>query len=217
MEIMEIKATKRVVTGKKVKALRRRGELPAVMYGYDQEPIPIALDQRESSRILGGLTQSSLVTIDLEGKKYPTLVRDKQRDYLKDQFLHVDFYVVSLTERIRASVGIELTGSSPAVKELNGIVLTGINEIQVECLPSDLPERITVDISDLDEIGSGIFVRDIEISEDVSVLDDLDSMIASISFADIEEEVEEELEEIVLDEPEVIEKGKKDEEDLEVE
>jgi len=218
MEKVVLKAKPRNVTGKQVSALRRAGQLPAVLYGHHVESRPILLDAHDARLILTRLTSSSLVTIELEGKEYPTLVRERQRDFIKGTLLHVDFLAVTLTEKIRAKVGIELAGSSPAVGDLNAVLVTGLNELEVECLPEELPERIVVDISSLAQIGDGIHVRDIMVSEKVEVLDEPDEMIV-IATAAKEEVIEEAapeaaaVEEIV--EPEVIERGKKEEEAVE--
>ena len=98
MEKVVIKATKRDVIGKQVRALRREGKMPAVIYGRRTEPISISLDAHTASLALAKLTSSSLVTIDVDGTEYPALVREKQRDYIKNRLLHVDFLAVSLDE-----------------------------------------------------------------------------------------------------------------------
>ncbi len=210
MEKITIYATQRDVTGKKVGALRRQGKLPAVLYGHNFNPTPITLDRHDATLALSHLTSSSLVTINLDGKEHAALVREKQRDFIKNELLHVDFQVVSLTEKIRAKVGVVLTGTSPAVKVYNGVVLTGLEEIEVECLPQDLPDRIVVDISNLQEIGDGIYVRDLNLGDKVEILEDKDEMIVIITGGTAEEEIVEEVAEGA--EPEVIEKGKKEEE-----
>ena len=210
MEKIIIHATHRDVTGKKVGALRRQGKLPAVLYGHNFSPTPITLDRHDATLALSRLTSSSLVTINLDGQEHAALVREKQRDLIKNELLHVDFQVVSLTEKIRARVGITLTGTAPAVKIYNGVVLTGLEEIEVECLPQDLPDRIAVDISNLREIGDGIYVRDLNLGDKVEILEDKDEMIVIITGGTTEEEIVEEAAEGA--EPEVIEKGKKEEE-----
>jgi large subunit ribosomal protein L25 len=147
MEKVVIKATPRTVRGRHVRALRRAGELPGVIYGHNVAPIAISMNAREASKTLYRLTSSSLVTVDVDGKEYPSLVREKQRNYVKGNVIHVDFQVISLTEKIRANVGIELTGLSPAVNDFNAVLVTGLTELEVEAFPQDLPQRITVDIS----------------------------------------------------------------------
>jgi large subunit ribosomal protein L25 len=214
MEKVVIKATKRAVTGKHVATLRREGKLPGVLYGHNVSSVPITMDLKEASTILGKLSGSSLVTIDLDGQEHAVLVREKQRDYLKSLLIHVDFQAVSLTEKLRTDVSIELIGASPAVKDLNAIIVSGIEEVEVECLPQDLPEKIEVDISNLKEIGDSIYLRDIPVPQNVEFLTDPNELIAVAQF--IKEEVVEEavVEEVEATgtEPEVIEKGKKEEE-----
>src|SRR5688500_1045949 len=189
MEKVVLKAETREVIGKQVKAMRRAGKLPAVIYGRHTDPINISLDGHSASLILGRLTSSSLVTIDLGGKEYPTLVREKQRDYIKNRLLHVDFLAVSLTETLRAGVAVNLVGVSAAVKDFNAVLVTNLQSLEVECLPSDLPERIDVDISVLARPGEGIRVRDIKVSDKVLLLDDPDTMVVVATFAKVEEEV----------------------------
>ncbi|RME91271.1 MAG: 50S ribosomal protein L25 [Anaerolineae bacterium] len=213
MEKIVLKATKRDVTGKQVRALRRQGKLPAVLYGHNMPSTPITLNAREAAHVLARLPSSSLVTIELDGKEYPALVREKQRDFIKNTLLHVDFLAVTMTERIRATVAIEMVGEAPAVKELGAILVTNLDQLEIECLPGDLPERIVVDISGLTEIGSAVHVRDVEVPEKVDVLTDPDEVIAVITAAREEEVTEEVAVEAEVEEPEVIERGKKEEEE----
>jgi|RhiMetdeSRZDD1v2_1073273.scaffolds.fasta_scaffold168731_3 large subunit ribosomal protein L25 len=188
MEQVVLKAEKRDVIGKQVKALRRAGKLPAVVYGRHTEPINILLDAHSASLTLGRLTSSSLVTIDLDGTQYPTLVREKQRDYIKNRLLHVDFLAVSLNENLRASVLVNFVGVSAAVKDYNAVFVVNLPSLEVECLPTDLPERIDVDISVLARPGDGIRVRDVKVPDKIRLLDDSDTMVAVATFAKVEEE-----------------------------
>jgi large subunit ribosomal protein L25 len=219
MEKVVLNAERRDVMGKQVKALRRAGKLPAVIYGRHTEPIKISLDAHSASLTLGRLTSSSLVTIALDGQEYPALVREKQRDYIKNRLLHVDFLAVSLTESIRASVSVNFVGLSMAVKDYNAVLVTNLQSLEVECLPTDLPERIDVDISVLERPGDGIRVRDIVVSDKVRLLDDPDTMVAVATFAKVEEEAPVAGVEAVAAaeaEPELaVERGKKEEEEEE--
>jgi large subunit ribosomal protein L25 len=219
MEKVVLNAEKRDVIGKQVKAMRRSGKLPAVIYGRHTEPISISLDAHTASLILGRLTSSSLVTIALDGQEYPALVREKQRDYIKNRLLHVDFLTVSLTETLRASVAVNLVGISQAVKDFNAVLVTNLQSLEVECLPADLPERIDVDISVLARPGDGVRVRDVVVSDKVRLLDDPDTMVAVATFAKVEEEAPVAAAEGVAPaeaEPELaVERGKKEEEEEE--
>ena len=216
MEKVVLKAEKRDVVGKQVKALRRAGKLPAVIYGRHTEPINVLLDAHRASLALGRLTSSSLVTIELDGTQYPSLVREKQRDYIQNRLLHVDFLVVSLTENIRANVIVNFVGVSTAVKDYNAVFVVNLASLEVECLPTDLPERIDVDISVLTRPGDGIRVRDVKVSDKIRLLDDPDTMVAVATFAKVEEEAAVPGAEAVAPaeaEPELaVERGKKEEE-----
>lgn len=210
MERVTLKATKRDVTGKQVKALRRAGQLPAVIYGRHVEPVKIMLESHSASLALAKLTSSSLIMINVDGAEYPVLVREKQRNYIKNSLLHVDFLAVDLTENIRTEVRIEFTGLSLAVKDYNAVLVNHLTSIEVECLPTDLPERIVVDLGALARIGDAIHVRDVAPIENVRFLDDPDEMVVIATFAkDEEAAVPGAAGETA--EPEVIEKGKKEE------
>ncbi|NMB53618.1 MAG: 50S ribosomal protein L25 [Leptolinea sp.] len=213
MEKAILNATLRTVKGKKVGALRREGKLPAVLYGHHFDATPITLNLREASRILHGLTASSLVYINLEGKEHAALVREKQRDYLRNIMKHVDFQIVSLTEKIRADVPIVLEGVSPAVKDYNGVIISEMDTIEVEALPQDLPEKIILDISKLAKIGDHLLVKDILVSDNVHIHANPDDVIVIVTTTKEEEVAPTAEGETVAAEPEIIEKGKKEEEE----
>lgn len=220
MNELKLEAKKRDVIGKKVKVLRREGYLPAVIYGRGVESIPIKLNRKEADKILARTTSSQLLIIEVEGEKHTTLVRDRQRHPVTSDILHIDFLEVSMTEKLRTMVDIILTGESPAVKDLGAILVTGTEAIEIECLPADLPENFVIDISSLADFGDAVYVRDIEVGEGIEVLTDLDELVAvtTAPTAEVEEEVEEEEElELGEGEPEVIERGKKEEEETEEE
>ncbi|MFZ2098096.1 MAG: 50S ribosomal protein L25 [Anaerolineales bacterium] len=214
MEEVVLKANRRSVLGKQVKAIRREGKLPAVIYGHHIDPIAIEMDLRDVSRSLMGLAPSTFVTVDVDGTQHRTLVREKQRNKLTGTLLHVDFLAVSMTEKLRSQVYIEVVGVSPAIRDFDGVLVTGMDEVEVECLPQNLPERIVVDISGLKEISDGIYVRDLAVPDGVEILEEPDTMVVLVTaqVAEEEEAVPEE-EEVLAEEPEVVERGKKEEEE----
>lgn len=219
MEKVVLKAEKRGVVGKQVKAMRREGKLPAVIYGRHTEPINVFLDAHTASLALGRITSSSLVTIDVDGTEYPALVREKQRDFIKNRLLHVDFLAVSLDEKLRARVSVHFVGVSAAVKDHGAVLVHNLEQLQVESLPGDLPERIDVDISTLVKIGDGIRVKDVIVSDKVRLLDDLETMVAVATMPKVEEEAAVAAVEgavpaaVTPTEPELsVERGKKEEE-----
>ena len=218
MEKVVLQATRRDVVGKQVKALRREGKLPAVIYGRHTDPVNINLDFHSASLALARLTSSSLVTINVDGAEHITLVREKQRDYIKNRLLHVDFLAVSLSEKLRTSVSIHFVGVSLAVKDFNAVLVHNLEAIDVECLPADLPEGIDVDISVLKRPGEGIRLKDLQVSDKIRLLGDPETMVAVATFAKVEEEaavpgVEAAVAAPTATEPEIsVERGKKEEE-----
>jgi large subunit ribosomal protein L25 len=214
MEKVVLKAEKRTVTGKQVRQLRRAGQLPGVVYGYNFEPTAISLDAHSAQKVIPHLTSSSIVNIDLDGKLIPALVREKQKNYIKNLLTHVDFLAVSMTEKIRADVSLRFIGLAPAIKEFSAAIVNNMDSVEVEALANDLPERIDVDLSVLAKIGDSIHVRDLVIPAEVTLLTDVDEMVA-VATATHEEVVEVVPSEEVVAEPEVIEKGKLEEDEEE--
>lgn len=218
MEKVLLKAELRTIIGKKVKNLRLAGKVPAVIYGGEVKSLPITLDKKDTTNALNKFSGSTILTIDVDGKEHAALVREIQQDYIKGDLLHVDFLAISLKEKLRTSVSITLVGVAPVLEEYSALIVSGLDQIEVECLPQDLPEIIEVDISSLEELGAAIYLKDIPTIEKVEFLSDPEELIAVASA--IKEEVEEvvEEEEILEDveegaEPEVIERGKDDEGD----
>ena len=211
MEKVVINAQPRDVIGKQVRALRRAGLLPAVIYGHNITPIPLSLNFHDSSMLLPKISSSQLVVVDVDGKLHTVLVRERQRHPVTGDLLHIDFQEVSLTEKLRVKVGLQFKGEAPAVKMFDGIVVTSLEVLEVECLPGDLVNYLEVDLSVLGQIGDAIYVRDIPLPPKVQVLEDLDEVVVVVTAPVAEVAVAEE--EVAEFEPEVIEKGKKEEEE----
>jgi large subunit ribosomal protein L25 len=215
MENIKIEAKEREITGKKVKALRREGLLPGVMYGANTESVPLLLDAHDASSILAGMSGSTLVDLKIGKKTHKVLVREIQRDVIRRAPIHVDFLEVALDVLIKAVVPIELVGEAPAVSDYGGVLVTGVSEVEVEALPTDLPDRLSIELEGLEEIDDTLLVSDLVTGENVIILTDQDELVARVVYQVIEEiEEEEELvEELEEDmEPEVIERARADEE-----
>lgn len=118
-----------------------------MIYGRHVEPIAISLEAHSTGLVFAKLTSSTLVTIDVDGTEYAALVREKQRNYIKGNLTHIDFLAVDLTEKITTKVHLTFTGVSSAVKDYSAVLVHRMEQLEVECLPTDLPERILVDIS----------------------------------------------------------------------
>lgn len=214
MEEVVFKAQPRTVVGKQVRALRREGLLPAVIYGHHMaEQVMICLNLHDVSQMLPRISSSQIVTVDVDGKRHATLVREKQRHPVTGVLMHIDFQAVRMDEKIRVMVAIETRGEAPAVKNFNGIPVINREQLEVEALPGNLPGSIVVDLTTLEEIGASISVRDLDLPADVVVLEDPEETVIVITAPASEAEM------AALEggpvEPEVIEKGKKEEEEAE--
>jgi len=208
-----LNATRRKVVGKKVKVLRRAGKLPALLYGHGLDSTPIVLDMRDASKILSSVGSSTLVTIDLEGREHAALVRERQIDVIYRTLIHIDFQALSLTETTTAQVPLVLSEEdAPAVKDYNAIMIMGMDQVEIECLPQDLPEHIIVDVSGLMTIGDSVQVKDLIPPQGVKILGDPDAMVV-VATAQMGEEAADIVEEAGDFEPEVIERGRAEEDE----
>lgn len=219
MDKVVLEAEKRTLVGKQVSKLRREGKIPAVIYGRDYEATPITLDRRNTTNTLAKVSSSTLLTVVLDGKEQSTLVREIQKDFIRNEILHIDFLAVSSKEKLRTAVSIVLVGEAPVLEDFDALMVNGIENIEVECYPQDLPESIEVDIAGLKELGDAIYVKDIVAPANVEFLTDGEELVI-IATAQKEEAVEEEEELAEIEgegenEPEVIEHGKKEEEEEE--
>ncbi|MCJ7511676.1 MAG: 50S ribosomal protein L25 [Anaerolineales bacterium] len=213
---LTLEAARRKTTGKQVRALRREGKLPGVIYGAGIEATPIELDARQASKVLGRTTRATLVDVVLEGETHPSLVREIQRDPIRRIIRHVDLLKVAMDQTIRAEVPIELIGEAPAVKTLGGVLVAGVNAIQVEALPANLPDRVVVDLKVLVNIDDAITVGSLSLGAGVEVLTDSDSLVARVIYQ-AEEIIEAPVVAAVVAEPEVISKPTKEEDEDEKE
>ncbi|MDR1903508.1 MAG: 50S ribosomal protein L25 [Treponema sp.] len=160
--------------------LRRSGRVPGVLYGRSGEAVSLDLDALEFKNGIKNISESTIVKIDLEGKSYDAFVKDTQRNILDGNIIHVDFYEVESGIALRARVSIHLHGNPIGVRE-GGVLEVPLHEIEIECLPKDLPERINVDISDL-KANQSIHVRDLNLSEAIRIISGLDQVIALVKF-----------------------------------
>lgn len=215
---MKLKARKRSVLGKKVKNLREQGVLPAVVFGKEVGSIPITLDKKEFEKVFAEAGESALIDLELEkGKPLKVLVTEVGTDPLSDQILHVNLQAVKLTEKITASVPIKIVGESPIVKSGEGLLLTLLDEVEVESLPQDLPAEIEVVVSNLTEIDQGIAIKDLPVDRSkVEIKHDPEDLVVKIEHAEMEEEEEEApVEEVSVEEAVEVthEKPQKDEDE----
>jgi len=193
MEALELKAEVRQITGKQVARLRRQGYVPAVIYGNNLENDLIQIEAKTLRKVLAQAGTHQLIALQV-GNKRPrmTLARELQIDSIKRSYLHVDFYAVNMMEKVTAQVPVVFEGVSPAVKDLDGILVHGMTELEIECLPADLIAAIEVNIEGLIELGDMITVADLKVPSSITVLSDPESMVAKVEAPRIEEEAVEE-------------------------
>lgn len=208
MELLSLKASPRVPHKGVTKRLRREGFLPVVLYGGGTESRPLKVEMKAFERILaGGAGRNALIRLEIEGEtaeESPTvMIRDLQSDAVRGRYLHADLQRISLKEKMRTRVRLVVVGEE-AVARRGGIVRHQMREVEVECLPTDLPDHITVDIRDK-EIGDAVTLGDLPEPEGVRFLGDPASVVVTVvapKLAAEEQEEEEVAEEAAVPEGE---------------
>jgi large subunit ribosomal protein L25 len=192
MKRHELEVSKRDVTGKKVRFLRRQGQVPANIYGHGIDSTAINVDTRSLKHLLAHAGKTDLISLKLDGSKEPVrvLMREVQRNPLTDEPLHVDFYQVRMTEKIKAEVPIVFVGDAPVLKKIkNSSLLHLLDSVDIEALPDDLPHSFEVDVSLLEELNDAIHVKDISLGRGVTLLSDPEQMVVKVAEARKEEEI----------------------------
>jgi len=198
MDKTELEVASREILGKKVKHLRRQGITPVHLFGHGIESLALQCNTGELERVLAQAGHTGLISLKLGNEKRPrtAVVREFDRDWRKGQLLHVDFYQVKMGEKIKLEIPVVSVGEAPALKSKDNMLDHGLDTLTVECLPTKIPTSLEVDISSLTEPGKAIRVKDVALSEDVTVLNDPELVVVKISkrpVAKVEEEVVEEL------------------------
>lgn len=189
MARLKVKATKRQVLGKQVKALRREGFTPANLYGRGQESVAIQIETPVLQKALARVGRTTLLDLQVDqGHARVVLVKEVQIHPVYQKLLHVEFYQVDMAQKMRVAVPLAFLGKAPALDISGALFLPSLNSIEVECLPGDLPSRVEVDISGLTEINASIYVRDLSLGTGVTAVADSDLVVAKIGLAKIVEE-----------------------------
>ena len=180
-------AKKRTVLGKKVKQLRREGQLPANVYGKGLESTAIQVALAEFQKIYKEVGDTGLIDLEVEGKKHPVLVKNMHQTFPHHIPLHVDFYQVNLKEKVKTMVPIVLSGEPKAVTEKIGLLLQTLAEVEIEALPEALPENIEISVENLAAVDEQLSVEDLKAPEGVAILTAGDQIIAKIGELVVEE------------------------------
>lgn len=186
-----LKAEKRKTIGRKVKNLRAEGILPANIYGKSIKSLSVQVEGKDFEKVFEKVGETGLLELTIGKEKRSVLVHNVQISPLSEKPLHVDFLQVDLKQKVVAEVPVELTGESPAEKQGLGTTVLYLDEIEVEALPTDLPEKFEIDTSILTEIDQAIFVKDLKVDKSkIEIKNDPESIIVKV------EEVKEEVEEV---------------------
>lgn len=168
------------------------GAIPGVLYGRGIKNAMVWVNKREFNHIYENAGESTIFKLELKkGDERNVLVKEIQRDILNGKPIHIDFYQVRMDEKIEAAIGLEFVGESPAVKDLGGVLVKNMDEIEVKCLPKDLPPKIEVDISRIKSFEDYIYVKNLPISDKVEILADPENVVAMVSEPRSEEELAE--------------------------
>ncbi len=187
MDQVVISARNRANTGSRAAAkLRKEGRIPAVVYGRAGTASSIDLDALEFAKAVKGISESTIVKLDVGGAAHEAFVKKADYDMVTGKVVHVDFYEVEKGQLLRAHVPLHIVGTAAGVRE-GGILENPMHEIEVECLPRNLPEKIDIDVSDL-KANQSIHVRDLKLGSDVKVLSSADQVIALVKYSKSEAE-----------------------------
>jgi len=170
MKTYSLKAQPRTIVGRKVKHLRTQGFLPATVYGKKVQSASVQVSAEEFRNVYSNAGETGLVELTVGRKIHPVLIHNVQLDPVTDRPIHVEFLQVDLKEKVKSRVPVELTGEAPAVARKVGVLLTLLDEVEVEALPADLPEKITVDVSRLADVDQELKVRDLTLPAGVTLI-----------------------------------------------
>lgn len=190
MDRIELVAHKRDLRGKKVRFLRRKGITPVNFYGHGVESISLQIETPALKKALAQAGMTSLVYLKVDSGKRPhmTIVRGIQRDPVKGELLHVDFYQVRMDKKLKIEVPLVLMGKAPAVKEFGGILVQEMNTVEVECLPANMCHSIEADISNLVNLDQALHVKDLKVGEGIAIVANAEKVVAKIARLRIEVE-----------------------------
>jgi large subunit ribosomal protein L25 len=176
---MDLAVKTRDTLGKKVKALRREGLIPAELYGHGFENVHLALPAKEFNKVLKDAGTTSVVTLLLGKESKSAMIHEVARDSVTSEVIHVDFHQVRMDELVKAHVPLEFVGEAPAIKSQGAVINKSMSEIEVEAFPQDLPRSITVDLSVLDELDKTIYIKDLKCPKGVTFLIDAETAVAT--------------------------------------
>jgi large subunit ribosomal protein L25 len=193
MEKIQLESKARDIQTDVVSKLRKEGFIPAELYGHNVPNVHLAVSQNVFEKVFRKVGESTIIELlDPSGKVHNVLIQDVQKHYLTSEPIHVDFYEVKMTEKLTATVELEFVGEAKAVRELGGTLLKVLTQVDVQCLPADLPSTIEVDIASLNNFDDVIAIKDLKVSDKVEVLGEPEEVVAKVQAPrDVEAELAE--------------------------
>lgn len=202
--------------GRKTKSIKKRGKIPAVVYGPKMKNVSLEVDEKEFKKVFQEAGESSLIELSLENdkKQHPVLVHDIQKDPVSDKIIHIDFYQPDLTKEVEVKIPLVFEGTASAEKDLGGTLIKNMLEIEVKALPQNLPHDIKVNIDALKTFEDHILVKDLVLPKDIKTLKNPDEIVVAVLPPQkVEEDLAVPIEEKV-EEVERVEKEKKEKEEV---
>ncbi len=191
MDKIVLKAKTRDVLGQKTRKKKYRELIPAVVYGRAIKSQNLWIKSIDFLKLLKTVGESTIIELDIDGEKgRNVIIYEVQKNPVKDNIIHVDFFQVRMDEEIETEVELVYTGIAPAVKELGGVLVKNVDEVQVKCLPADLPSEIEVNIASLKTFEDRICVKDLVTSNKVKINLEAETVIALVSAPRTEEELD---------------------------
>jgi len=207
MDQVELQVNKREILGKKVRFLRRQGITPMHLFGHGIDSVSLQCDTAKLQRVLAEAGKTRLISLKLDNERRPraVVVREVQREPRTGETLHVDFYQVKMAEQVKMEVPIVLVGEAPALKLKENMLVQELNNLSIECLPAKIPASVGLDIGSLIEPEQAVRVKDIELNEGITILNDPELVVVKITSRPVEK-----IEEVVAAEEVVVETPKEE-------
>ncbi|OGY58812.1 MAG: hypothetical protein A3F24_00220 [Candidatus Colwellbacteria bacterium RIFCSPHIGHO2_12_FULL_44_17] len=185
---LNLVAQKRDVFGKQTKQLRKKGFVPAELYGRGIQNLHLSLSRQEFLKAFREAGENTIINVMIDGKPHPVLIYDVQRDSISGEFLNIDFYQFRADEEIELQVPIVFIGEAPAVKEKGAVLTKAMDQVEIRALPADIPHHLEVNLSVLTDIGQSVYVKDLP-SGKFEILVSPGTVVVTASEVKVEEEV----------------------------
>ncbi len=167
-------------TEKNTKKLKKESYIPAVLYGDGIKNMNLQVKKSDFVKTYAKTKQAALIDLSVAGKEYKVIIKDVQKDYIKDDVIHIDFMKVNMDKKVKVKIPLNFVGVSNAVKNLGGVLSKNLEEVRIMCLPGDLMESIDVDLTKLEKLRDAIRIKDLDLPESIQVLNSKEELIVNV-------------------------------------